>query len=132
MISASVQENDPHSFGKVSIFSNLWTSADFLWLITEYLDYETIAVLYTVNKRIAVILFDLKITTLNRIGSATNYVDDCKWGKHLVEKGEDKTYVKFAHISDLEEAYITENVNNKYMKHYGYKFKKLTKLNILF
>ena len=123
MTGASVKDRDLSSVENTSVAARIWTNTDFICLITEYLDYETIAALYTVNKRISAILFDLKITTLNRIGSATNYVDDCKWGKHLVEEDKDKTYVKFAYFSDIKEAYITENVNNKYMKHYGYKFK---------
>ena len=90
MTGASVKDRDLSSVENTSVAARIWTNTDFIWLITEYLDYETIAVLYTVNKRIATILFDLKITTLNRIGSATNYVDDCKWEKHFVEEDKDK------------------------------------------
>ena len=90
MTGASVKDRDLSSVENTSVAARIWTNTDFICLITEYLDYETIAALYTVNKRISAILFDLKITTLNRIGSATNYVDDYKWGKHLVEKDKDK------------------------------------------
>ena len=131
MISASVLKRDTDSSDNTSIIPSLWTNSYFLWLIAPHLDYQTIAVLYTVNKGTADVLFSLNIGKLTRIGSPTNYIDNYSWGKYFIEVGIDKTYTKFAYFSDLEEVYITENVCERNILRYGHKFNKLKTLTVL-